>query len=141
MSDWIDCKSRNQTGMVSCYVQYLQDKNSGNLLLLKVMDSREHPMISLKDFYRRAMIIGDKFYFILNTQNTYAINLISRDKCTTTNKARAMQNRYCTARVFIVMLFKVKVRGEEMLFIRIRALNFFSCLIVFNHCSIFIHIK
>lgn len=68
--------------------KYLQDKNS--VSLLKVMDSREHPMISLKDFYRRAMIIGDKFYFILNTQNTYAINLISRDKCT----ARVLLKRY-----------------------------------------------
>ena len=85
MSDWIERKSKNQSGMINCYVQYLQDKNSGSLL--KVMDSREHPMISLKDFYRRAMII------------------------------------------------------EEILFIWIRAIDLFSCFIVFNHCSIFIHIK
>ncbi|QIH77542.1 hypothetical protein GTN30_02575 [Macrococcoides canis] len=57
MSDWIDRKSRNQSGMVNCYDQYLQDKNSGSLL--KVIDSREHPMISLKDFYRRALTVGE----------------------------------------------------------------------------------
>ncbi|WP_419895327.1 hypothetical protein [Macrococcus psychrotolerans] len=55
MSDWIERKSKNQSGMINCYVQYLQDKNNGSLL--KVIDSREHPMISLKDFYRRTMMI------------------------------------------------------------------------------------
>lgn len=129
MSDWIERKSKNQSGMINCYVQYLQDKNS--VSLLKVMDSREHPMISLKDFYRRAMIIGDKFYFILNTQNTYAINLISRDKCTTINKTRAVQKTFLHCSGFI----------EEILFIWIRTIDIFSCFIVFNHCSIFIHIK
>ncbi|WP_165981302.1 hypothetical protein [Macrococcoides canis] len=57
MSDWIDRKSRNQSGMVNCYVQYLQDKNSGSLL--KVIDSRGNPMISLKDFYRRALTVRE----------------------------------------------------------------------------------
>ncbi|PKE39874.1 hypothetical protein [Macrococcoides caseolyticum] len=57
MSDWIERKSKNQSEMMKCYVQYLQDKNSGSLLLLNVIDSREHPMISLKDFYRRTMMI------------------------------------------------------------------------------------
>ncbi|UBH13502.1 hypothetical protein [Macrococcus armenti] len=57
MTDWIKEKNRNQSGMVNCYVQYLQDKHTGELL--KVTDSREHPVISLKQFYRKSLKINE----------------------------------------------------------------------------------
>lgn len=56
MVNWISEKNRNQSGMVNCYVQYLQDKNTDELL--KVTDSREHPVISLKQYYRRSLTIN-----------------------------------------------------------------------------------
>lgn len=56
IQDWLQQKSKNQSGMINCYVHYVQDKNSA--VIRKIEDSREMPKISLMQYHRRGYKIS-----------------------------------------------------------------------------------
>ncbi|MCE4956065.1 hypothetical protein [Macrococcoides caseolyticum] len=57
MQEWLSQKRKNQSGMINCYVHYIQEKNSTNIR--KIEDSRETPKISLIQYHRRGYLISE----------------------------------------------------------------------------------
>ncbi|WP_414047628.1 hypothetical protein ACMGE7_01750 [Macrococcus equi] len=57
IQEWLSKKSKNQSGMINCYVHYIQEKNNTNIR--KIEDSRETPKISLMKYHRRGYQISE----------------------------------------------------------------------------------
>ncbi|WP_414049203.1 hypothetical protein [Macrococcus animalis] len=57
MQEWLNKKSKTQSGMINCYVHYIQQKDSS--IIRKIEDSREHPKISLIEYHRRGYVISE----------------------------------------------------------------------------------
>ncbi|MGK0575981.1 hypothetical protein [Macrococcus capreoli] len=57
MMEWINEKRKNQSGMINCYVHYIQEKQSTSIR--KIEDSRETPKISLMQYHRRGYVINE----------------------------------------------------------------------------------
>lgn len=57
IQEWLQQKNKNQSGMINCYVHYIQEKDSAKIR--KIEDSREIPKISLMQYYRRGYKISE----------------------------------------------------------------------------------
>lgn len=57
IQEWLQQKSKNQSGMINCYVHYIQDKNG--TAIRKIEDSRETPKISLMCYHRRGYKLSE----------------------------------------------------------------------------------
>lgn len=49
LNEWLNLKERNQSGMINCYLRYIQTEGRKNI---KVVDARERPELSLDEYYQ-----------------------------------------------------------------------------------------